>query len=107
MHERWQEEDLMGSMSAANWQVKDGNATEFPKRWEEMIGWARDYGGNLEWARLIQDAEDPNHFISMASWTGEGMRAAMQQEEMKNLIEICADMCSGWSGGPGTEVVKL
>ena len=97
----------MGSLSAANWHVNEGNATEFPKRWEEMMSWARDHGGDLEWARLVQDADDSNHFISMAVWSGEGMKAAMQHAEMKELIDTCIGMCRESSGGPAIEAVTL
>lgn len=91
--------------TAVDWRVEESNAADFPKHWEEMLRWAKEHAGTLEWARLVRDAEDPTHYISFASWSGEGPAAAMRHEEFRALIQRCDEMCRESTGGPGEEVV--
>jgi hypothetical protein len=100
-------EDRMALWTAVDWRVEEANASEFPKRWEEMLRWAKDNTGTLDWARLVRDAEDPTHYISMASWHGDGPRAAIEHEEFQGLIKRCEELCRESMGGPGEEIVTI
>jgi hypothetical protein len=97
----------MGDWTAVDWHVRDERGDEFASRWRTMMTWAEENVGTLEWARLVQDAENPNHFISMGSWREPGPRAAIAREEWRALIDECEALCTSVTGGPGTEVVRI
>jgi quinol monooxygenase YgiN len=97
----------MGMWTAVDWRVQQGRGDEFSARWRDMMTWAEEHAGTLEWARLIRDADDPDHFISMGAWRDPGMQAAIAQEEFRALIEQCEALCTESAGGPGTEAVRI
>lgn len=95
------------SWTAVDWRVHEANAGEFPERWREMMEFAKAQVGTLEWARLIQDADDPTHFVSVGAWRDRGPYAAIENEEFLYLLEGCEALCREVTGGPGTEVITV
>ena len=97
----------MGIWTAVDWRLEESNATEFPQRWREMLQWAKDNVGTLEWARLIQNAE-----IQTTSFhSPHGMVPALGQRSSRRSF---GNSCNGVKGcvarapgGPGTEVGSL
>lgn len=50
------------------WYVKQGHEAEFVAAWQELGVWtAATIPGNA-WAKLLQDEEDPQRFISFGPW---------------------------------------
>jgi heme-degrading monooxygenase HmoA len=98
----------MGTWSAADWHVAEGSSAEFTKRWEEMLAYARDNIDGFEWARLVQDGGDPNHYISFGSWQSEAARRDwMSRPQMGELMGACRSLCDEFHGGPVEEVVAV
>ena len=55
------------------WTVKAGKEEEFINLWQELADWtAREVPG-ARWARLLQDLDSPNRFVSVGTW--ESMEA--------------------------------
>jgi heme-degrading monooxygenase HmoA len=98
----------MDTWSAADWRVREGNAAEFTKRWEEMLAYARDNIDGFQWARLVQDPSDSNHYISFGSWRDESARSDwMSRPQMGELMGACKEVCASMAGGPVTEVIAV
>jgi quinol monooxygenase YgiN len=97
----------MASWTAVDWRVEESKAAEFPHRWQEMMEFAKANVGLLEWARLVQDADDPTHFVSFGLWRDRGPYAAIENPDFLRLLEGCEAICSQVTGGPGTEVVSV
>jgi len=85
----------------ANWKVKPGNEDRFLKTWDKMKAALAEEGRGPLWGSLIQNVEDPKHYISFALWPDhqaiERLRATPETADL--LAEMVA-LCS--EGGPGT-----
>jgi heme-degrading monooxygenase HmoA len=94
--------------ASGNWVVTEGNQAEFVARWTEFLGWTREAAPGLRWARLIQDAENPRHFISFASWESlEALRSWRSLPEFPSKMGACRALCDDFRGGDYTVVVTV
>jgi len=101
-------DDVGDHYASGNWVVTAGNEAEFMARWTEFLGWTREAAPGLRWARLIQDAENPRHFISFASWESlEALRSWRSLPEFPSKMGACRALCDDFRGGDYTVVVTV
>lgn len=94
--------------SSGNWQISEGNADEFQKRWEEFAGWIKERVPGFNHAHLLRDVEDPNHFVSIARWDDVASRAKwMETPEFAEFLETARDLCDDFRGGGYDEVISV
>src|SRR6266508_5283917 len=86
--------------ASGDWVVTAGSEAEFLARWREFLGWTRAAAPGLQWARLIQDADNPRHFISFASWESlEALRSWRSLPEFASKLGACRALCDDFRGG--------
>jgi len=94
--------------ASGDWVVTAGKEAAFIGRWTEFLGWTREAAPGLKWARLIQDAEDARHFISLASWESlEALRSWRSLPEFASKLGACRALCDDFRGGNYMVVVTV
>lgn len=94
--------------SSGNWQVREGAADEFLKRWDEFAHWIKDRVPGFEHGRLLRDVNDPNHFVSIAGWEDAKSRADwMEMPEFADFLNTCKELCDDFRPGMFEEVVSV
>lgn len=84
---------------SGNWVVNNGCQEEFIARWTSLLKWTRESAPGLVAARLIQDDNDPRHFISFATWeSAEKMDAWRSRPEFAQMIGACRELCDDFRG---------
>ncbi|MFD0274907.1 putative quinol monooxygenase [Kitasatospora sp. NPDC127111] len=85
--------------ASGTWEVVDGSAEEFVRRWTEFLAWTRDEHPAFRSARLIRDLRRPNHFVSFAAWTDPAALAAWREEPgFAERFGRCRELCASMSG---------
>lgn len=76
------------------WLVKHGSEQAFVKAWKEFAEWTlKNQLGNTK-ATLLQDEEQPQHFISFGPWKdNESIQSWRNQPEFKEFITKARDLC--------------
>lgn len=54
------------------WTVAPGKEDEFVAAWRDLAEWTSDSIPGAGWARLLQDKEHPNVFLSFGPWESLG-----------------------------------
>ena len=68
------------------WIVKPGEEEAFVRAWTEFVAWAGEMPGSGTF-RLIKDLEQPNSYLSFASWESfEAQQAWKDSPEFKERI---------------------
>jgi heme-degrading monooxygenase HmoA len=92
--------------ASGNWRVTEGKAEEFIARWTEFLTWTKDETDGFETARLIRDLQDPDHFVSFASWRDPAsMGAWKNRPEFAEHFGSCRALCTDMQGG-GYQLVR-
>ena len=99
----------MGSCYASgNWVVQRGQETEFVNRWTAFLEWSRAAVRGLSSAQLIQDSEEPRHFVSFASWeSSEAMSAWRSMPEFATKLGACRELCDDFRGSSYTVAASV
>ena len=94
---------MSNQYASGNWVVNPGREQEFIARWMEFLEWTRASSPGLDSARLIQESEDPRHFISFATWdSADAMRVWRSQPEFANKLAACRELCQDFRGSSYT-----
>ena len=89
--------------ASGNWLVSQDRDTEFVGRWKEFLEWTRASVAGLRSAHLIQDREDPQHFISFAAWeSAEAMQAWRSLPDFGQHLNACRALCDDFRGSSYT-----
>jgi heme-degrading monooxygenase HmoA len=89
--------------SAGNWTVKAGSEKEFIEAWTAFTRWSSDNVPGSESFVLIQDQENPQHFLSFGAWRDEdSMRVWRQRPEFQQLFDRCYKLCDEMSASSYT-----
>jgi quinol monooxygenase YgiN len=96
------------SYSSGDWHVKQGNEDQFIEAWTDFLQWSRKDHAGLVRAQLIRDDKDPTHFVSIAEWSDDSVRAAWRQspEFATNLLR-CRELCEDFTGKDYTLTVTI
>jgi heme-degrading monooxygenase HmoA len=57
--------------TSGDWVVKQGSEQEFIERWSDFAQWAKGNASGAGSFWLIQEKEEPSHFISFGSWADD------------------------------------
>lgn len=94
--------------ASGNWLVAAGNEDEFLARWRAFLEWTRDSVPGFQTAMLIQDTDNPRHFISLAHWDSAEQRAAWKTNAgFREKMGACRALCDDMSGSDYTEAVSI
>ncbi|MFE3329527.1 antibiotic biosynthesis monooxygenase family protein [Streptomyces sp. NPDC059176] len=81
--------------ASGNWRVAEGRAEEFQERWTEFLTWTRESVDGFQWARLIRDRHEPEHFVSFSSWRDlESLKSWRGHPEFEALFGACRALCT-------------
>ena len=85
--------------ASGNWQVISGKEREFIASWTEFLHWTKQNAPGLVAAHLIQDSEDPHHFISYSSWDStEALQRWRSLPEFASKLGACRALCQDFHG---------
>ena len=91
--------------SSGNWQTSEGNTKEFVERWRDFLTWTKEANDGFYGARLVRDLQNPNHFVSFASWRDlDALRAWQGKPEFAEHYNACHALCGDVQSG-GYELV--
>jgi heme-degrading monooxygenase HmoA len=94
---------MSDQFASGNWVVNDGRENEFVLRWTEFLKWTRESARGLRSAHLIQDADNPRHFISFASWeSSEAMASWRSLPDFATKLGACRALCEDFRGSSYT-----
>jgi len=94
---------MSDNYASGNWVVSNGQEREFIQRWVEFLEWTRASARGLLSAQLIQDADDPRHFISFAGWeSSEAMKAWRALPGFADKLSACRVLCEDFRGSSYT-----
>ena len=82
------------------WTVHPGKEAEFKRLWDEFAQWSSDHQPGGGDARLVQDLETPNRFISYGSWaSAEHILAWRGTPEFKAFAAQAQKICDDFRPG--------
>jgi quinol monooxygenase YgiN len=88
-----------GGYTSGNWVVKEGNEQTFVEQWRSVARWCLQNSQGARSFRLIQDTNDPRHFISFGEWDDlEWLTVARGQSEFLRLFRGCQRLCDRFEG---------
>lgn len=94
---------MADNCASGNWVVSRGREKEFIERWIEFLEWTRAHAHGLQSAQLIQEADEPSHFISFAGWeSAEAMKTWRSLPEFSTKLSACRDLCEDFRGSSYT-----
>lgn len=94
--------------ASGNWQVTAGREDEFMQRWTEFLNWTRSAFPEFGQANLIRDEDDPQHFISFATWDSiDARREWKSSPEFAVRFEACRSLCDDMRGSNYKVVVSI
>jgi heme-degrading monooxygenase HmoA len=83
-----------GQYVSGDWRVRAGSEDEFVARWLAFTGWSLENASGAESFVLIQDMEQPRHFLSFGTWADlESVRAWRTTPEFAQLLGRCRELC--------------
>ena len=104
----------MDTMTAAvnhasgDWRVRTGCEDEFVGRWTEFLQWTWENAPGFLRARLIQDPEEPAHFISFAEWESPaGLQAWRRLPDFATRLGACRALCEDFRGSNYRLVIQV
>jgi heme-degrading monooxygenase HmoA len=89
--------------TSGNWLVQEGQEEEFIRRWSEFAQWsAKNAPGSGDFY-LIQENNNPRHFLSFGSWENSEVVSRWRQlPEFKDFISKCKELCEDFKAGDYT-----
>lgn len=83
-----------GRYTSGDWRVKQGNEPEFIERWTEFVTWAKENSSGANEFFLIQQADDPQHFLSFGKWDDQtAVDAWRQSPDFVERLGRCRELC--------------
>lgn len=94
--------------SSGNWVVSGGHEKEFVQRWIEFLEWTRASTRGLLSAELIQDSDEPHHFVSFACWeSSDAIKAWRALPDFAGRLGACRLLCEDFRGSNFTVVASV
>ena len=94
--------------ASGSWVVNRGLEKDFIQRWMEFLQWTRSSTAGLRSAQLIQDSEEPRHFVSFAAWeSSEAMKTWRSLPDFAGRLGACRQLCEDFRGSSYTVVATV
>ena len=85
--------------ASGRWQVKEGKADEFIKRWHDWLEASTRSAPGFRSARLLQAEGDPLRFTSISDWDDDGsVKAWKTSPEFQQGIQATKALCDEFIG---------
>jgi heme-degrading monooxygenase HmoA len=85
---------------SGDWRVRAGSEEEFVARWLAFTGWSLEHASGAESFILVQDLQEPRHFVSFGAWADlASVRAWRDTPEFAQLLGRCRELCEGFHAG--------
>ena len=98
----------MKQFASGDWVVAEGKEDEFLQRWTEFLQWTKAEAPGFIEAHLLQDAENPRHFVSLSEWSDGSARTNWRtKEDFRSHLDAARSVCDEFSNsdyGLATEV---
>lgn len=83
--------------TSGDWRVKPGLEKEFVQAWQALADWTTENVNSNADAKLLNDGEDPSHFVSFGSWPDEETIAQWRasdgfRQHMTKLRDLTSNM---------------
>ena len=62
---------VSGLYTSGDWHVKEGAVERFIAGWQDLADWTAANVPGCTFAKLLQDRDDPRHFVSFSPWRDE------------------------------------
>jgi heme-degrading monooxygenase HmoA len=86
--------------TTGSWRVTSGKADEFVDRWMEFLRWTKEANDGFLSAQLLRDLNDPDHFVSFASWRDvDSLNGWGHQPGFAEHFGSCRALCTDAYGG--------
>lgn len=90
----------MDVYASGNWLVKQGEDTEFVRRWRDWLEWTRDNAQGFKSATLMRLEDDPLRFVSVGLWENEEARDTWKTlPEFAQKFQAVRSLCDEFIGG--------
>ena len=94
--------------SSGDWHVRAGSEDAFIARWTEFLEWTRDSAPGFVSAKLVRDAADTSHYVSLGEWNGAAAAAAwMTLPDFAAKYGACAELCEQARGSRYTVAAEV
>jgi heme-degrading monooxygenase HmoA len=99
---------MPGDYASGNWRVKEGSEEEFIARWHAWLTESSKTVDGFGSAHLLQDADDPRHFLSFSNWNDGGARDGWKTGPVfaKGLAG-CRELCDDFQGADYSEAASV
>jgi heme-degrading monooxygenase HmoA len=85
---------------SGDWRVRAGSEEEFVARWLAFTGWSLENASGAQSFILVQDLQEPRHFVSFGIWADlESVRAWRDTPEFAQLLGRCRELCEEFRAG--------
>lgn len=85
--------------TSGNWVVKEGKEKEFVAAWTELVQWSQATFPAFGAAFLIQQNDDPKHFISVGTWSdADAVPKWRQHAEFPEKLGAARSLCDEFVG---------
>jgi len=77
------------------WSVKPGKEGDFIAAWETFARWTGDHhAGMMGEARLLQDIDQPSHFVSIGGWSDmKKVEAWRHSTDFQSFFSRVSELC--------------
>jgi heme-degrading monooxygenase HmoA len=83
-----------GQFTSGDWHVKRGNEDQFISRWTDFVRWSKESSEGAREFFLIQQLDDPGHFLSFGRWESQDAVGAWRQnQEFPARLGRCRELC--------------
>ena len=80
--------------TSGNWVTEAGKEAEFIERWTAFTQWSLENAPGAQEFVLIQDSNDPRHFMSFGAWSdGDAVKTWRQAPEFGDRLGECRALC--------------
>jgi heme-degrading monooxygenase HmoA len=94
--------------TSGDWRTKAGSEDEFISRWTDFVRWAKDSADGSQEFYLIQQADDPRHFVSFGRWSSkEAVDSWRQSDEFGPRLGRCRELCDDFQALDFTLVASV
>jgi quinol monooxygenase YgiN len=87
----------MALYTSGTWVVKEGSEQASIDAWRDIAEWTSSEMTGTRWAKLMQDDENPNRFLSFGPWeSAEAIQAWRESEGFQQPVGRIRELLEGF-----------